>query len=80
MKFVCDAYVTSVKVREIKGKVYYDLNLDQNGEVMTLNCSPEVAKSVERFREYLLDLEYRAYMFDGKMQTRFAVSAATLKK
>lgn len=84
MKLHTEAVVLSTKERHSKdGKnAYYDINLDQNGEILTLPCTDEVFRSVgdTKYKPYSLDLEYTKGEFDGRVYTRFGVVQAVQVK
>ncbi len=80
MKFNCEAVVLGTKERFSKeGKAYHDINLDQNGEILTLSCTDEVYKSVgsTKYVPFKLELDYTKSEFDGRVYTRFGVTAAS---
>ena len=73
MKFDFDAVVVSVLKRESKGKEYFHLNLDQDGEIVTLQCDPEVAKVVQKYKPYHLTGLYSRSEYEGRVYTRMVV-------
>lgn len=82
MKFLFDAVVISTQMRESKGKEYYKINLDQDGEIITLDCTPEVARHVaeNKYKSYRFQGVYARGEFEGRVFTRMSVVSALLNK
>ena len=83
MKFNCEAVVLGTKERFSKeGKAYHHINLDQNGEILTLSCTDEVYKAVgsTKYVPFKLEVDYTKSEFDGRVYTRFGVTAAVQMK
>lgn len=80
MKFGFDAVVISIQRRESKGKEYFRINLDQDGEIVTLECSPDVAGCVEKYKSYHLTGLYSKGEYEGRVFSRMVVVGAQLSK
>lgn len=76
MKFVFNAVVVSTSRREYKGKIYNHLNLEQDGEVFVLECSPEVVEVVQKYREHCLHGRYVKGEYQGRVFTKISVVGA----
>ena len=72
MKFGFDAIVISVQERESKGNMYYKVNLDQDGEIVTLDCTPEAAKQIGQNRYKLFHFS-RSFFADSSYMLSFSV-------
>lgn len=84
MKFVFDAVVLSVRARQSKdGKsTYYDVNLDQDGEIVTMGCTEAVAQLVgpNKYTPYRLVGEYTKAEYGNTVYTRIGVVDAKVAK
>ena len=76
MKFVFDAFAISTGCKTSKdGKEYYTVNLEQDGELLTLDCTADVAKAIKRFTQYTFVGTYTKGEFNGRVYTRMGVVA-----
>lgn len=75
MKFVFDAVVVSTQERESKdGKTkYYRINLDQDGEIVTFECTEDVAKKVQKYKPYQFQGIYSKNEYEGRVYSRLSV-------
>lgn len=82
MKFEFDAVVISTKKQESKGKEYYRVNLEQDGEIVTLECLPDVAKQVgeNKYQPYHLQGVYIKGEYEGRVFLRMTVVGARIAK
>ena len=80
MKFLCDAVVLGTREKYSKdGKAYHDINVEQEGEILTLSCTDEVYKSIgsTKYVPYKLEVTYTKSEYDGRVFTRMGVTGAT---
>lgn len=77
MKFTFEAVMLSVKERQSKDgrNTYYDVNVDQDGDIVTMACTPEVAKLVgpNKYKPYVFTGQYSKGEYNGQVFTRFGV-------
>ena len=80
MKFGFDAIVISVQERESKGNMYYKVNLDEDGEIVTLDCTPEAAKQIgqNRYKLFHFSGTYTRGEYENRVYTRIGVTDARL--
>ncbi len=76
MRFEFDAVAISVNSRLSKdGKTYYSLNIDQDGEVMTLDCAEDVALGIQKYKPYHFAGSYVKGEFNGRTYSRIGVTS-----
>lgn len=83
MKMNCEAVVLGVKERFGKdNKVYHDVNLDQDGDILTVSCTDDVFKALAgvKYKPCRLVLEYAKIEVKGQVWTRFGVVSAEVLK
>lgn len=81
MKFFFDGVAISVGSRTSKdGKVYRSINIDQDGEIVTFECTEEVANFVEKYKPYQYVGSYVKGEFNGRVYSRIGVVAAQPQK
>ena len=77
MKFVFDGVVLSTQESKSRdGKnTYYRVNLDQDGEIVTLNCTADVVKLVgaQKYKPFLFTGHYSKFEYQGRVYTRLEV-------
>ena len=77
MRFNFDAVALSVNSRQGKdGKVYYHLNMDQDGEIFTFECSEDVSQQVEIYVSYHFTGSYVKGEYNGRVYSRMGVVSA----
>lgn len=82
MKFVFEAVMLSISERQSKdGKAYYSINLDQDGDIVKLDCTPEVARAVgnQKYKACQFTGEYTKSEYGNQVFTRFGVIDAKVK-
>lgn len=55
-------------------RVYYSLQVAQNGDVFPFSCSDAVYRAVDEFKKYDLDLNYTRNVWDGKVRERIEIT------
>lgn len=74
MKFVFSGVALSTNSRESKGKVYYGINIDCDGEIVTFDCKPEVVQAVKKYQPYNFFGEYIKGEYQGRVYSRIGVT------
>lgn len=73
MKFLFDAVAISVQERESNKKKYYRINVDQDGEIITLECDENVAGKIKKYSSYHFHGVYVRGEYEGRVFTRMSV-------
>ena len=60
--------------------MYYKVNLDQDGEIVTLDCTPEAAKQIgqNRYKLFHFSGTYTRGEYENRVYTRIGVTDARL--
>lgn len=73
MKFTFDAVAVSIQERESNKKKYYRVNVDQDGEIVTLECDENAVPKIEKYKPYHFLGVYSKGEYEGRVFSRMTV-------
>lgn len=73
MKFTFDAVAISIQERESNKKKYYRVNVDQDGEIMTLECLESAVPKIGKYKPYHFLGEYTKGEYENRVFSRMTV-------
>lgn len=73
MKFTFDAVAISIQERESNKKKYYRVNVDQDGEIVTLECHEDAVSKIEKYKPYHFQGEYTKGEYENRVFSRMMV-------